>query len=99
MQNKSDAELMRLIKEKHRPALEELYDRYIKLVYSFAFKSTKDQEKTRVIVQAVFTREQWERIADDPANNPEDILSRKLLQEQVKKSVSVSIDVTLRQSS
>lgn len=56
MQNKTDTELMLLIKEKHRPALEELYDRYIKLVYSFILKSTRDQEKTRVIVQLVFTR-------------------------------------------
>ncbi|WHY69290.1 sigma-70 family RNA polymerase sigma factor [Neobacillus sp. SuZ13] len=56
MQNLSDAELMLLIKAKHRPALEELYDRYIKLVYSFVIKSTKDQDKARVIVQAVFTR-------------------------------------------
>lgn len=56
MQNLSDAELMHLIKAKHRPALEELYDRYIKLVYSFVIKSTKDQDKARVIVQAVFTR-------------------------------------------
>ena len=56
MQNKSDNELMLLIKKKNRPALEELYDRYIKLVFSFVLKSTKDQEKTKVIVQAVFTR-------------------------------------------
>jgi RNA polymerase sigma-70 factor (ECF subfamily) len=56
MQNKSDVELMLLIKEKNRQALEELYDRYIKLVYSSILKSTKDPEKTRVIVQAVFTR-------------------------------------------
>ncbi|WP_144549824.1 RNA polymerase sigma factor [Bacillus sp. X1(2014)] len=56
MQNLSDADLMLLIKAKHRPALEELYDRYIKLVYSFVIKSTKDQDKAKVIVQAVFTR-------------------------------------------
>jgi RNA polymerase sigma-70 factor, ECF subfamily len=54
MQNKSDAELMLLIKEKHRPALEELYDRYIKLVYQL--RSTQDKEKARIIVQSVFTR-------------------------------------------
>lgn len=56
MRNKSDTELMQLVLEKNRPALEELYDRYIKLVYSFAIKSTKDEHKARAIVQAVFTR-------------------------------------------
>lgn len=45
MRNKSDAELMRMVMEKNRPALEELYDRYIKLVYSFAIKATKDEQK------------------------------------------------------
>lgn len=131
MQNKSDAELIQLIKEKHRPALEELYDRYIKLVYSFILKSTRDQDKTRVIVQAVFTRiwttengynpdkgqfvnwlltitrnitidhhrkekrenahlslkqEDLTRIPDLPANSPEDLVSRKLLREQIQKA-------------
>ncbi|WHY00676.1 sigma-70 family RNA polymerase sigma factor [Neobacillus sp. DY30] len=131
MQNKTDAELMQLIKEKHRPALEELYDRYIKLVYSFILKSTRDQEKTRVIVQLVFTRlwttvngydhdkgqfvnwlltitrnitidyhrkekresvftptkqEQLEFIPDSSQNGPEDIVSRKLIRDQVQKA-------------
>lgn len=36
--------------------MEELYDRYVKLVYSFAIKSLKDEQKARVIVQAVFMR-------------------------------------------
>jgi RNA polymerase sigma factor (sigma-70 family) len=56
MQNKTDAELMRFIMEKHRPALEEMYDRYVKLVYSFAMKSTKEEQSARDIVQMVFTR-------------------------------------------
>jgi RNA polymerase sigma factor (sigma-70 family) len=56
MRTKNDAELMQLVKQKHRAALEELYDRYVKLVYSFAVKATRDPEKARVIVQAVFTR-------------------------------------------
>ncbi|MBP0724629.1 sigma-70 family RNA polymerase sigma factor [Bacillus sp. RG28] len=56
MQKKSDAELMQLIKEKHRPALEEIYDRYIKIVFSFSLKATKDTEKAKVIIQAVFLR-------------------------------------------
>ncbi|MEH7176336.1 RNA polymerase sigma factor [Neobacillus vireti] len=131
MQNKTDAELMVLIKAQHRPALEELYDRYIKLVYSFILKSTRDQEKTRVIVQLVFTRiwttkngynpekgqfvnwlltitrnitidyhrkekrdntltsittGQLEYIADNPSNGPEEIVSRKLIRDQVQKA-------------
>ncbi len=47
MQKMSDADLMRLVMQKHRPALEELYDRYIKLVYSFALKSTIDEQQAR----------------------------------------------------
>lgn len=129
MQKMSDAELMHLIKEKHRPALEELYDRYIKVVYSFSLKSTKDPEKAKGIVQAVFMRiwttknaydpekgqfinwlltitrnitidhhrkekkelaliaigqEQLEQIPEYPSNNPAEIVSKKLLREQIQ---------------
>jgi RNA polymerase sigma factor (sigma-70 family) len=56
MQNKSDAELMRAVLKKQREALEELYDRYIRLVYSFALKATKNEGQARMIVQLVFTR-------------------------------------------
>jgi RNA polymerase sigma factor (sigma-70 family) len=56
MKRKSDAELIRLVMDKQRIALEELYDRYARLVYSFALKSTKEEQRARVIVQAVFTR-------------------------------------------
>lgn len=56
MRNLSEAELMRLVMEKHRPALEELYDRYVKLVYSFALKSVKQEQAAKDIVQLVFTR-------------------------------------------
>lgn len=131
MQKKSDAELMLLIKEKHRPALEEIYDRYIKVVYSFSLKATKDPDKAKVIVQAVFMRiwttenvykpekgqfvnwlltitrnitidhyrkekrehaliaigqEQLEQIPEYPSNNPDEILSRKLLREQIEQA-------------
>jgi RNA polymerase sigma factor (sigma-70 family) len=47
---------MKLVMGKHHPALEELYDRYAKLVYSFALKSTKEEQAAREIVQLVFTR-------------------------------------------
>jgi RNA polymerase sigma-70 factor, ECF subfamily len=131
MKKQSDAELMQLIKEKYRPALEELYDRYIKLVYSFSLNSTKDPDKAKVIVQAVFMRiwttengynpekgqfvnwlltitrnitidhhrkekrenvfvaieqEQLEQIPGNPSNNPAEIVSRKLLREQIQKT-------------
>lgn len=48
---------MNLINEKNRPALEEIYDRYIKLIYGFSFKFTNgDEEKTREIIQLVFLK-------------------------------------------
>ncbi|MFF2449636.1 RNA polymerase sigma factor [Neobacillus sp. NPDC058068] len=57
MKSKTDEELMALIVEDHRPALEELYDRYVKLVYSFSFKMAKgDSEKAKEMVQQVFLR-------------------------------------------
>ncbi|MEH7121726.1 sigma-70 family RNA polymerase sigma factor [Bacillus sp. JJ1503] len=57
MKLKTDEELIELIVQNHRPALEELYDRYVKLVYSFSFKMSKgDTEKTKEIVQQVFLR-------------------------------------------
>lgn len=57
MKGKSDEELMRLVMNKHRPALEELYDRYAKLIYSFAFKfSNGNVDSTKEMVQLVFLK-------------------------------------------
>ncbi|WP_132747879.1 RNA polymerase sigma factor [Scopulibacillus darangshiensis] len=57
MRKKSDQELMKLIEQKHRSAFEELYDRYINLIYSYSLKITKgNQEKAKEIVQHVFLR-------------------------------------------
>ncbi len=57
VKSKTDEELVSLIVQNHRPALEELYDRYVKLVYSFSFKMANgDSEKTKEIVQQVFLR-------------------------------------------
>jgi len=56
MQNRTDRELMLLVMSKQHSALEELYDRYVKLVYSFAVKAVKDEQGAREIVQLVFTR-------------------------------------------
>ncbi|TXK83835.1 RNA polymerase sigma factor [Paenibacillus sp. N3.4] len=56
MQNRTDGELMELVMAKEHSALEELYDRYVKLVYSFSLKTMKDEHASREIVQLVFTR-------------------------------------------
>ncbi|KAB7707871.1 sigma-70 family RNA polymerase sigma factor [Bacillus aerolatus] len=57
MKEKRDEELMKLVNKKDRRALEELYDRYIKLIYSFVFKFTNgNAETTKEIVQLVFLK-------------------------------------------
>jgi RNA polymerase sigma-70 factor (ECF subfamily) len=56
VQNLTDVQLMGMVQNKHRPALEELYDRYGKLVYSFVLKSTRDPQSAKDITQAVFMR-------------------------------------------
>lgn len=57
LKEKLDQELMALVIKKHRPALEELYDRYIKLIYGFVIKFTNgNEEKTKEIVQLVFLK-------------------------------------------
>lgn len=56
MPSQTDSELMRLIRLKRREALESLYDRYARLVYSFAVKASGSEALAREIVQLVFTR-------------------------------------------
>ncbi|GEC87761.1 RNA polymerase sigma factor [Brevibacillus brevis] len=57
MKENYDAELMRLVNEKNGHALEELYDRYIKLVYGFVMKFCNgNEDKTKEIIQLVFLR-------------------------------------------
>ncbi|MFB9328738.1 RNA polymerase sigma factor [Paenibacillus aurantiacus] len=56
MRERSDYELMQLIKDREHQALSILYDRYAPLVYSFAFKALKDEQASRDIVQSVFMR-------------------------------------------
>ncbi|MDF2814096.1 MAG: sigma-70 family polymerase sigma factor [Paenibacillus sp.] len=56
MHSRTDVELMQFVRNKQRPALEELYNRYVKLVFSFAMKSTGEEQAAREIVQLVFTR-------------------------------------------
>jgi RNA polymerase sigma factor (sigma-70 family) len=56
MPNRSDLELMRLVQQRQREALEMLYDRYVKLVYSFALRTVDNDGIAREVVQRVFTR-------------------------------------------
>lgn len=56
MRNMTDEQLMDLVRDKSRAALEELYDRYVRLVYSFALKASRNEQTAREIVQLVFTR-------------------------------------------
>ena len=56
MKNLSDFELIQKVIQKYRPALEELYDRYVKLVYSYTIRATGNEQIAREIVQLVFTR-------------------------------------------
>lgn len=56
MRERSDYELMQLVKDRQHQALSILYDRYATLVYSFAFKSLKEEQASRDIVQSVFLR-------------------------------------------
>jgi RNA polymerase sigma factor (sigma-70 family) len=67
MRAKTDAELMKLVMEKQRPALEELYDRYVKLIYSYAMKATRKEQMARDIVQLVFTRLWTTKSGYDPS--------------------------------
>jgi RNA polymerase sigma factor (sigma-70 family) len=67
MKNKTDWELMRLVMDNHRPALEEIYDRYARLIYSFALKSAKQEDAARDILQLVFTRLWSTQKGYDPA--------------------------------
>ncbi|MCD9020967.1 RNA polymerase sigma factor [Cohnella silvisoli] len=56
MPNHSDGELMRQLREGRRDALAELYDRHVRLVYSFAVRVAGSESLAREIVQLVFTR-------------------------------------------
>jgi RNA polymerase sigma-70 factor (ECF subfamily) len=54
---KNDEDLFRLVRKKNRNALEELYDRYGKLVFSYAYKFSNNQvEMSKEITQLVYLR-------------------------------------------
>ncbi|WP_248926544.1 RNA polymerase sigma factor [Paenibacillus hamazuiensis] len=67
MQQFSDEQLMQRIMNKEGEALEILYDRYSRLVYSFAMKTNKDPQFAKEIVQLVFTRLWTTEKGYDPA--------------------------------
>lgn len=68
MKDHTDAELIHLINQNHRPALEEIYTRYIKLIYSFACKfSNENEEATKEMVQLVFLKLWTTKSSYDPS--------------------------------
>jgi RNA polymerase sigma-70 factor (ECF subfamily) len=56
MPNRSDGELMRHLHERRRDALEMLYNRHARLVYSYAIRISGNETTAREIVQLVFAR-------------------------------------------
>lgn len=54
--NQSDELLYRKILQKDKKALESLYDRYEKLLFSFAYKMTGEKELAEEVVQEVFIK-------------------------------------------
>ncbi|MDF2650898.1 MAG: sigma-70 family polymerase sigma factor [Paenibacillus sp.] len=56
MHTATDTELMQHIRLRNRDAFEHLYDRYVKLVYSYAWKSVQNEQAAKEVVQLVFTR-------------------------------------------
>lgn len=57
MHTESDEQLFKLVRKKNRVALEELYDRYGKLVFSYAYKfSNKQVDMSKEITQLVYLR-------------------------------------------
>ncbi|GAA0447957.1 sigma-70 family RNA polymerase sigma factor [Lentibacillus halophilus] len=68
MEDRTDLELINLVKQKHRPALEEIYTRYIKLIYSFAYKfSHGNEEDAKEMVQLTFLKLWTTKSSYDPS--------------------------------
>lgn len=67
MHNHTDEQLLKLvIHSRSGEALEEIYDRYAKLIFSFAIKAVKEEQAAREIVQMVFLRLWTTRKGYDP---------------------------------
>lgn len=56
MSKPTDYELYEQIRNKDKTALETLYNRYEKLLYSFAYRMTKDQQAAEEVMQDVFVK-------------------------------------------
>ncbi|WP_226582683.1 RNA polymerase sigma factor [Halobacillus litoralis] len=56
MAKQTDLELYELIKTKDKSALETLYSRYEKLLYSFAYRMTNDKQAAEEVMQDVFVK-------------------------------------------
>ncbi len=68
MEDHTDLELVNLVKEKYRPALEEIYTRYIKLIYSFVYKfSNGNEEAAKEMVQLTFLKLWTTKSSYDPS--------------------------------
>ncbi|ASK61132.1 RNA polymerase [Virgibacillus phasianinus] len=68
MKKKTDAALIKLVNKKHRPALEELYERYIKLIYSVVLKFCNgNEEVAKEMVQLIFLKLWTMKSSYDPS--------------------------------
>ncbi|WP_371933331.1 RNA polymerase sigma factor [Halobacillus litoralis] len=56
MSKPTDYELYEQIRNKDKAALETLYNRYEKLLYSFAYRMMKDQQAAEEVMQDVFIK-------------------------------------------
>jgi RNA polymerase sigma-70 factor (ECF subfamily) len=56
MPNLSDGELIRQVRDGRKNAIELLYDRHARIVYSFAFRVCGNETMAREVVQLVFLR-------------------------------------------
>ncbi len=56
MDTYTDSQLYARIRTKDQAALEELYDRYERLVYSFAYRMTQNAQMAEDTVQEVFIK-------------------------------------------
>lgn len=63
MKTVADAELYQRIKDKDKQAMEILYDRYEKILYSFVYKLTEDREAAEEVIQEVFIK-LWRGVAN-----------------------------------
>jgi len=56
MEKSSDTLLYSRIREKDKDALEDLYDRYEKILFSFLYKMTQDRDLAEEALQEVYIK-------------------------------------------